>query len=204
MKSFYHFMQARGGWLRLRPCSEVLIPVVLMAACLGSVVHAQVAPSADEGGLKLSAGGTASGYILGYGKVKVLGGTVFFDADTTRHFGVEVEARMLPLHTKSERTGPAADEHATTYLAGLRYSRYYGRRFQPYAKGLAGIGMFNYPYNFAKETDLVAAMGGGVDYHLTRKIIWRAVDFEYQLWPQFTYGKMSSYGVSTGIRVKIR
>jgi hypothetical protein len=204
MKSFYHFIQARGGWLRLRPCRDVLVPVVLLAVCLGSVAHAQVAPSADAGGLKLSAGGTASGYILGYGKVKVLGGTAFFDADTARHFGVEAEMRLLPLHTKSERNGPAADEHATTYLAGLRYSRYYGRRYQPYAKALVGIGQFTYPYNFAHETDLVMAAGGGVDYRLTRKIRWRAADFEYQFWPKFTYGKMSSYGLSTGIRIDIR
>ena len=40
--------------------------------------------------------------------------------------------------------GPGADESAKTYMAGPRYSRYYGR-FQPYVKGLIGIGQFNYP-----------------------------------------------------------
>jgi hypothetical protein len=45
--------------------------------------------------------------------------------------------------------------------------------------------------------------GRRVDYSLTRKIRWRAVDFEYQSWPQFHYGQMSSYGASTGIRIKI-
>jgi hypothetical protein len=180
------------------------LPVVLLGVCLGVVriASAQAVPAADAGGMRLSAGGTVSGYELGYGQVKLLGGTAFVDADTLRHFGFEGEARWLTYHLPSEQKGPAADEHASTYLAGLRYSRYYGR-FQPYVKGLVGIGQFNYPYNFAKETDLVLAPGGGFDFRLSRRIRLRAVDFEYQIWPQFTFGTMSSYGLSTGIRVKI-
>jgi hypothetical protein len=87
-------------------------------------------------------------------------------------------------------------------MAGPRYSRYYGR-FQPYVKGLVGIGQFNYPYNLAKETGLVVAPGGGVDYRLTNRIRWRAADFEYQIWPQFNFGRMSSFGLSTGLRIKL-
>jgi hypothetical protein len=26
---------------------------------------------------------------------------------------------------------------------------------------------------------------------------------EYQAWPQFTYGKLSSFGVSSGLRVRL-
>ena len=205
MKSYFSMVRARGGLLRLRPSSGALLPVVLLALCLGTgrAARAQVVPAADKGGLKLSAGGTASGYYLGYGEVKIAGATAFFDADNIRHYGVEVEARWLTLHTKNEQVGAAAAEHATTYLAGPRYFRNYGR-FQPYAKALVGIGQFNYPYNFARETDLVVAPGGGVDFRLSKKFRWRAVDFEYQFWPQFTYGNMSSYGLSTGLRYIIR
>jgi hypothetical protein len=188
--------------LRLR--RDAVLAVVFLAACLvlGRAAHAQAVPAADAGGMRLSAGGAVSGYELGYGQVKILGGSAFVDADTLRHFGVEGEARWLTFHLPADQKGPAADEHASTYLAGLRYSRYYGR-FQPYAKGLVGFGLFNYPYNFARETDLVIAPGGGVDFRITRRIRWRAMDFEYQLWPQFNYGQMSSYGLSTGVRVKI-
>jgi hypothetical protein len=70
-------------------------------------------------------------------------------------------------------------------------------------KGLVGIGQFSYPYNLARETDLVVAPGGGFDYCLTDRFRWRAADFEYQVWPQFNFGQMSSFGLSTGIRVKI-
>lgn len=205
MKSFDNFVQSRGSVLRLLPWRGVLLPLVFLLVCLGlgRAAHAQAVPSADAGGMRLSAGGTASGYELGYGQVKIGGASVFVDADTLRHFGIEGEARWLMVHLPAEQKGPAADENASTYMAGMRYSRYYGR-FQPYVKGLVGFGQFNYPYNFAKETDLVIAGGGGFDYRLTNRIRWRAVDFEYQFWPQFQYGLMSSYGLSTGIRIKIR
>jgi hypothetical protein len=193
-----------GGTLGLRLRRSAFCVVALWAVCLGMslLAHAQAVPAADAGGMRLSAGGAVSGYQLGYGQVKILGASAFVDADTLRHFGFEGEARWLDFHLPANQKGPAADETASTYLAGLRYSRYFGR-FQPYAKGLVGIGRFNYPYNLATETDLVVAPGGGVDFRITRRVRWRAVDFEYQLWPQFNYGQMSSYGLSSGIRVKI-
>ncbi|MGA3080484.1 MAG: outer membrane beta-barrel protein [Terracidiphilus sp.] len=205
MKSFDNWVQARGSVLRLLPCCGIQFALVFLPVCLGlgRAAHSQAAPAADAGGMRLSAGGTASGYELGYGQVKIAGASVFVDTDTLRHFGFEGEARWLMVHLPNEQKGPAADETASTYMAGVRYSRYYGR-LQPYAKGLVGFGEFNYPYNLAKETDLVIAPGGGFDYRLTNRIRWRAVDFEYQIWPQFHYGQMSSYGLSTGIRIKIR
>jgi len=204
MSSFHSFVQARIGKTGLRPCRGLALLFLLLAVCSGlaSMARAQVVPAADAGGVRLSAGGTASGYYLNYGEMKIMGATAFVDFDTLRHFGLEGEARWLAFHLPDDQHGPAADEHATTYLAGPRYSRYYGR-FQPYAKALVGIGQFNYPYNFAKETDLVVAPGGGFDYRLTHRIRWRAVDFEYQIWPQFQYGRMSSYGLSSGLRIKI-
>src|ERR1035437_8344618 len=135
-----------------RPWRDLFIPVVLLAVCLGlgRTAHAQVMPAADAGGMRLSAGGTVSDYVLGYGKVKVLGASAFVDVDALRHFGFEGEARWLVFHLKADRNGPAADEHAATYMIGPRYSRYYGG-FQPYAKALVGFGQFNYPYNLGTD-----------------------------------------------------
>jgi hypothetical protein len=197
MKSFHHMVPAGRGFHWLPPFRAAIFPVVLLAVCLGlaHAVHAQTVPEADSGGLALSAGGTASGYFLGYGEQKLLGVSAFVDVDGRRHLGVEGEARWLIFHQTNE-------EHATTYMIGPRYSMYFGR-FQPYAKGLIGIGQFNYPYDLGRDNDLVVAPGGGVDFRLTRRIHLRAVDFEYQLWPQFHYGPMSSYGLSTGLLVKI-
>ncbi|MGD0831404.1 MAG: outer membrane beta-barrel protein [Terracidiphilus sp.] len=201
MKSFHSLVQAWNGELGLR---AGFFPVALLAIWLGMglAAHSQAVPAADAGGMRMSAGGTVSGYELGYGQVKVVGATAFVDFDTLRHFGIEGEARWGDFHLSSGQNGPGADETASTYMGGLRYSRYYGR-FQPYAKALVGIGRFNYPYNYASETDLVVAPGGGVDFRLTRRVRWRVVDFEYQLWPQFNFGQMTSVGVSSGLRVKI-
>ena len=77
------------------------------------------------------------------------------------------------------------------------------REIQPYAKGLIGFGQFNYPYNLGTDNDFVVAPGGGLDFRVTKRIRIRVADFEYQIWPGFHYGTLTSYGLSTGIRVRI-
>jgi hypothetical protein len=42
-----------------------------------------------------------------------------------------------------------------------------------------------------------------LDFHWTRRIYVRAADIEVQDWPQFTYGNMTSVGVSAGFRVGV-
>ena len=187
----------RGNRFLPRGFRGVMAILACAAACLAlqRTAVAQSVPPGDQGGLTLSVGGMASGYYLGYGQTKLLGATAFVDADTRRRLGFEAEARWLEYHQ-------TANIHAETYTAGPRFSLDYGR-LQPYVKGLVGIGQFNFPYNYATGNYLVIAPGGGVDYRLTHRIRIRAIDFEYQIWPQFTYGLMSSYGLSTGIRYRI-
>ena len=181
----------------------------LAAACALAVFFLAVRPTAaqtvaaaDAGGARLSVGGTVSGFVLGYGNVKVYGASAFVDADTLRHFGLEGEVRFLPYHVENGiKQTPYKEEHATTYLAGPRYFRTYGR-FQPYAKALIGLGQFTYPYKYATDNDLVIAPGAGLDYRLTRRIKFRT-GFEYQIWPQFHFGQLNNYGLSAGFRVRI-
>ncbi len=172
-----------------------LCSALVLVTCLPSIGRAQVSPEGDKGGLTLSAGVMGSGFTLQYGNRKMLGIAGFVDADTRKRLGLEAEVRMLEFHK-------TADVHAETYSAGVRYHFNIGK-FQPYAKGLFGIGTFNFPYDLAHGTYIVATGGGGVDYALTRRIHIRAVDVEYQDWPEFTFGSMTSLGVSTGIRVRI-
>ena len=54
-----------------------------------------------------------------------------------------------------------------------------------------------------KDKDLVIEAGGAVDFRLTRRFRLRLADSEYQYWPQFHYGAMTSFGVSTGIKIRI-
>ena len=170
------------------------LAVLLGLSQIPAWVSAQVVESGNEGRFRLYAGAGGSGYYVEYGERKLLGISGWVDADTARHFGIEAEGRWLEYHQ-------TANVHVETYLAGLRYHRTAGR-FQPYAKALAGFGDFNFPYDYAYGRYFVVAPGGGVDYRLNHRWAVRA-DFEYQLWPQFTFGSMSSAGGTAGIRYRI-
>jgi opacity protein-like surface antigen len=175
-----------------RKCLVGLAPILLLTG--SHWAWGQAAESADAGGAMLSVGVALSGFALQYGDRGMLGITAWVDADTIRRFGVEGEMRRLEYHQ-------TANVHAETYLAGLRYHFNYGRT-QPYIKALGGDGHFNFPYNFATGNYFVIAGGGGLDYRLSRRWIARA-DFEYQEWPQFTFGAMNSVGGTVGIRYRI-
>jgi len=171
----------------------------VVAVCLGLAgrASAQVAVSGWQGGFTVSAGVAASGYYVGYGERKMIGPDIFVDADTRRHFGAEFEARrvLYPM---------TAGVKETVWTGGPRYSFYPIKgKFYPYAKAMVGVGQFDFPYGYAKGSYLVIAPGGGVDYWVNRRIRIRLVDVSYQYWNQFTFGSMPSYGITTGIRVRI-
>jgi hypothetical protein len=168
-----------------------------LAVCLGGTcaARAQVVSDAERGGLIVTVGAMGTGETLQYGNRHMLGITGFVDAETHRSFGLEAEARMLEWHQTT-------DVHLETYSIGGRYHLNFGR-YEPYAKGLVGLGYFNFPYNLATGSYMVVTAGGGVDIRLNRRIYFRAADFEYQDWPQFSYGAMSTASVSSGIRVRV-
>jgi len=197
MKSTDQFTEAAGGKLELRLGRRAVFMVIFLSACLGFArkASAQVVFAGDEGGLTLTAGATASGYEVQYGEQKLLGVAAVVDVDTRRRFGVEGEARWLMFHETNQL-------HATTWMAGPRYHFTRGK-FQFYGKGLVGVGQFYFPYKYAQGNYLVVAPGGGVDYRWTRRVSFRLADVEYQFWPQFTFGSMTSYGVSAGVRYHI-
>jgi len=201
MKSAFQLRRAVAREQKLsagsRAVFRALGAIVLMLVCLAGVrpLAAQVASSGDAGGYTLSAGATASGYQVQYGEQKLLGVTALVDVDTRRRIGLEAEGRWLLFHQSN-------DVHVTEWEAGPRYHFSHGR-LQFYGKGMVGIGQFNFPYNFAKGNYLVIAPGGGVDYRWTRRMTLRLADVEYQIWPQFTYGSMTSAGVSVGLRYNI-
>jgi len=197
MKRFQDCREQSSGGPDSRSKLWMALALVLLTGCLAApgVAHAQVAPSAAAGGFRLEAGATGSGYYFQYGEQKLVGGSAFVDAATKHSLGIEGEGRWLEFHQFE-------NVHVETYSVGLRYHMNF-RRFQPYAKGLVGFGNFNFPFGYAHGRYLVVTGGGGVDYHWTKRIQIRVADFEYQDWPQFTYGAMSSAGVSVGLKVGI-
>jgi Outer membrane protein beta-barrel domain len=199
MKTFHVLCKQVGGpfmrFMRTRLFGALAAAVV--TACLGApgMARAQVFPQATAGGFRLSAGGAASGSYLQYGERKLGGVSAFVDAETHHRLGIEGEGRWLEFHLVD-------DVHVETYSIGLRYHMNFGR-FQPYVKGLIGFGDLNFPFGYAHGRYLVVTGGGGLDYRLTNRIHLRIPDVEYQDWPQFTYGSMSSASVSAGLKVGI-
>ena len=119
------------------------------------------------------------------------------DANINRRLGIEGHALWLNQHEEG-------GAHASTYLAGPRYSLNAVGKLRPYAKFLVGEGTFDFPYGTAEGHYVVLSPGVGIDYRISHRLRWRVADFEYQQWPWFTFGSMSSYGVSTGLRFAIR
>jgi hypothetical protein len=167
--------------------------LALMFFCLRA--HGQALPTATAPGAYLSVGGTHSQFSIPYGQTHMGGAGLYADVNPRRQVGLEFEARWID---RKE----VADVHQSTYLAGPRIQRRVGL-FSPYVKVLAGLGEFNFPYNYAQSRNLVIAPGGGLDFNVTERLKVRIVDFEYQHWTDYAYGSYNPYGISAGISFRI-
>jgi hypothetical protein len=195
MKSSHHSSSEFCAMTRLLRRAALSAAGAALALAGSVAASAQTVPDGYQERIAVHAGGTASEYFFQYGQTRLLGVTAFSDIDIWRHYGVEAEARFLEFNQPE-------NIHAETYLAGPRARLNLGK-FQVYGKGLVGLGVFHYPYGYATDNDFVAGGGGGVDYHISPRVHIRLADFEYQYWPQFHYGPMSSFGISAGFRVKV-
>jgi hypothetical protein len=180
---------ARPKWI---PAAALLLAA--MFACAGKAA-AQEDPTETKPGAFIAAGATYSAYKLDYGEHKLGGYSAFLDMNVTSHYGLEVEERRLVFNQQ-------ANVHTSTLLVGPRivFDPLVLRGFTPYVKLLVGQGNFNFPYNYATGSYFVMAPGAGIDVQLGHsKFGLRLIDVEYQDWPQFSFGPLHTYGVSTGI-----
>ena len=161
-----------------------------------ATAKAQAVATASGPGSYITVGGGASAFQADYGGRDIAGAFVYTDVNPQWRVGLEGEARFLRYHS-------AQDVTESNYLGGLRVQILRPRRLQPYAKFLAGMGRITLPYNYAHGTFLVYAPGAGLDVALNNFVTVRAVDVEYQHWPEFTYGALSPYGVSAGISLRL-
>ena len=78
------------------------------------------------------------------------------------------------------------------YLIGPRVPilRSLHGRFTPYGKVLFGFANMNFEYSYAYGRFTDIAYGGGVDLKLTQAVHLRALDFEYQQWPNWINGSL--------------
>ncbi len=169
-----------------------LILLGLGAAC---VADAQALPAASGPGSNITVGGGYSMFEADYGQRAIGGGFAFIDVHPHWRYGFEGETRYLRMHAAENVT-------ETTYVGGVHVYMRPGT-FRPYAKFLAGLGRLNFPFHYAQGNYLALVPGAGVDFLVTDRITVRAVDFEYQEWPQFTYGNLRPYGINAGISFRL-
>jgi hypothetical protein len=169
--------------------------LLLAALLLGApAIHAQALPTATGPGAYVDVGGTYSDFRSDYGQQTISGASVYVDTNLFWRYGIETEARRIVY--------PNFGERQSTLLAGPRWSLR-PRTFVPYVKLLAGGGRFDFPYGYGYGTYFVAAPGAGLDLRLGQKVRVRLIDFEYQIWPGFTFGSIHPYGVSAGISFEL-
>jgi opacity protein-like surface antigen len=119
--------------------------------------------------------------------------------------GVEGEARFLDFGTPGQTPGvPGAGIAEQNFLIGPRVTYEVGRRLLPYVKFLAGGSRFRYPAIFSNQWEdyTTIAVGGGIDYKLTRHLTVRPVDVEYQHW-QFPPTGLTPWVYSAGVSYRL-
>lgn len=173
----------------------VLIGTVLLLLLAGMKATAQAVPTATGPGASIVVGGGASLFNSPYGQRDLGGGFFFADIQPHWRFGVELEARYLRVHTSEELS-------EKNYLAGPRVLMRSGQ-WQPYAKFLIGDGHIEFPFHYGHGDFLAIVPGGGLDFEVNDYINVRVIDVEYQLWREFPFGRMSPYGISAGVSLRL-
>jgi hypothetical protein len=174
-------------------CWGLLFASVLLVM-LPQAALAQALPTAVGPGAYVIVGGTFSDFQGDYGDRTIKGASVYADSNLAWRYGIETEARRMTYAEFGQRQ--------STLLAGPRWA-FHPKGFVPYVKLLAGGGRFDFPFGYAYGDYFVVAPGAGVDLRLGQRVRLRLADFEYQVWPGFTYGSLHPYGISTGISFQV-
>lgn len=171
-----------------------------------TTAEAQVVASATRGTISLTAGGVGSVFQPDYAgngvpeaaSNRLYGGGVFVDVKFTHWIQVEGEGRWL-------RLNPYLDITEDNYLVGPRFPIHDFALLHatPYAKVLVGVGKMTFENNYAYGRFFDIAYGGGVDLKVTKRLSIRAIDFEYQMWPNWVNGTLKPYGASVGVGYKV-
>jgi len=157
-----------------------LITIGMLAGILSvsSAAHAQAMPTAVAKGL-FQVGG---GYTLAmpdYGQKNITGFTGFADYDFRPHFGVEAEYHYISIVTPD-------DLGENSVYVGPRFV-YPRGRLSIYGKAMIGVGSIviqevaDNPEGGAGSY-FSYVIGGGLDIRVTKHIVVRAIDGEYQHW----------------------
>src|SRR5271170_1090035 len=171
-----------------------LLPGLKISALLylisfaGVRLHAQALPAAASAGV-LQAGGEFNYADSDYVPQKIKGGGAYVNFDFKYHWGIEAAFHQI------NDPDPTTNIYERTFEVGPRYVLHF-HRIEPFAKGMYGRGIFNYPEvpsltpggppqgNAANLAYNIGAAGVGVDYLLLRSVNVR-VEYQYQKWLGF-------------------
>jgi len=168
--------------------------LLFLCAC-NDFLSAQVTPSAFRSPISLTVGGTVSAFNPDYVQNKMIGVGGFVDLNLFHGVGVEAEGRWLRFR---EPYGISQDN----YLIGPRVQLHHLWHFRPYVKALGGFSEMTFEDNIAQGRFTTFEAGGGLDYHLTRRISVRG-EGDFQWWPEFLGSSLTPYGVSAGVGYRI-
>ncbi|MDE3186085.1 MAG: hypothetical protein KGM96_01010 [Acidobacteriota bacterium] len=183
--------------------------LLISLMCAGAAaVCAQAVPSAFRSQRSFTVGGMGSifqpdyagGGVAQAGPNRLVGIGAYADLKLTRWVQVEGEARLL-------RFNEFHNIYQDNYLIGPRVPIHtYLGRITPYGKVLFGFTNMNFEYNVTTCRCSTIAYGGGADVALTNRLSLRAIDFEYQQFPNWYVQQTSQlhpYGFSVGFGYKV-
>jgi hypothetical protein len=181
----------------------LLFLTLSLVTMLPSALHAQATAAATRGGVTQVGGGYTFSNEDEYPGKHLQGVTAYGTFDLNNHLGIEGDVHLASIIKSYYQY------KETSYDAGLRWVEHY-RRFSPYAKGLVGFGhstAVNQQQIVGGSTPgsyFLFGIGGGLDYGLTDKINIRAIDFEYQRWPNFPPHGLTPPLFSFGVAYRLR
>jgi len=160
--------------------------------------RAQAVSDASGPRMSITAGGFASGFESDDNNDKLVGAGAFVDVRFRHWIQLEAEGRWLNWNQTD-------GEKESNYLIGPRVPVVQiGRKTEVFGKVLIGEGKMTFPYGYGYGSFTALAFGGTVDYRATRRLTIRAIDFEYQDWPQWLNSTaLLPYGISAGIGYRI-
>ena len=187
------------------PMRRLAVVFFLISIAVEGPARAQVVESANIRQLTITAGGfgsafnphdsgnafyvSDSSYLVGLG--------TYVDVHFSRWLQVEAEARWL-------RFNGYGGEYQDHYLIGPRLPIHQFGRASAYGKVLIGLGKMTFPSNYGYGSFTALAYGGGIDYRMSPRLTLRAVDFEFQQWPNWLPGSaLYPYGVSVGVGYRV-
>jgi Outer membrane protein beta-barrel domain len=157
-------------------------------------LNAQASPTATRAAF-IQVGAGVSVFQPDYNPGTIKGYSIYGTYDFTSHIGLEGDIHIVNVITPG-------DIAENSYLLGPRFVMARGR-FHPYAKALAGIGVFTFQPVYVNSSSSSSshkmyAFGGGLDVRVKRHWNVRAIDFEYQRWPGFDANGITPLGITVG------